>query len=124
MDRPLDENAKCVDHPQGCGREVPVGMTCKVDGNECELLGGRIWQISVRDIDGLGKMGCKIGVTRVLGYDLRLVCNRVGVMVEKSDCPDNQVELPTTTTLGSHCGGSGKLKFIDGVNNEDYWRPG
>lgn len=114
MDCPQDDNAKCKKHLRGCGRVVNLGTCWRVDGNKCELLGGRIWQISVQMFERNGEMPCKIGVTCVLWYNLQLVCNRIGVLVSngigvltnRSVCKDDQTELPMTTTLGSHCHGS------------------
>ena len=123
MDRPQEENGKCNKHPKGCGRCVDIGSPCRVDGNECVLLDGKIWQISVRMLDNQGEMSCKIGVTRVLWYNLALVTNRIGVLSNRTYCKDEMKALPATTSLGSHCYGSGTLKFIDGPVQE-YKRPG
>ena len=124
MDRPQDDNGKCDLHPKGCGRPIENGTWCKVDAAECQLLKGRIWQVSVRAFDKNGELGCKIGVTRVLWYDLQLVGNRIGVITDRERCPDDMEELPTTVKLYTHCHGCATLKFVDGGNHGMYQRPG
>ena len=128
MDKPQDDNGKCDDHPKGCGKVIEDGTWCKVDAAECQLLKGRIWQVSVRRFDNNGNLGCKIGITRVLWYDLQLVGNRIGVIRDREKCPDHIVKnpgkLPTTVQLHTHCFGVATLYFVDGGNHGMYMRPG
>ena len=121
MDKPQDKNGKCTLHKDGCGIHVKDGVLCKVDARECQLVKGMIWQVSVCMIDSKGIVQCKIGVTRILWYDLKLVGNRIGVIVNRNKIPKGQVKLPSTTRVNTHCGGCAELRFINGgnvVNND------
>ena len=128
MDKPQDVNGTCDDHPKGCGKVVENGTWCKVDAAECQLLKGRIWQVSVRRFDYKGNLGCKIGITRVLWYDLQLVGNRIGVLGDREKCPDHVLKapgkLPATVQLHTHCFGVATLYFVDGGKHGMYTRPG
>ena len=128
MDKPQDDNGKCDDHPKGCRKVIENGTWCKFDAAECQLLKGRIWQVSVRRFDDKGNLGCKIGITRVLWYDLQLVGNRIGVLGDREKCPDHVLKapgkLPATVQLHTHCFGVATLYFVDGGNHGMYTRPG
>ena len=116
MDKPQDNNGRCTEHKAGCGVDVNDGCLCKVDARECQLIKGMVWQVSVRRIDSKGIVQCKIGVTRVLWYDLKLVGNRIVVIANRNKFPDGQKKLPSTTHVNTYCGGCAELVFIDGGN--------
>lgn len=112
---PLDDNMRCGEHRDGCGRQLVEGDICKVDAGECQLIKGRVWNVAVKWVDPPDekdniKTSCKVGIVRVMYDQLHLVGNRHGMISTVAQGP---VKNSTTQNLQNMCRGVAKLVFLN-----------
>ena len=82
ISEPPDDNARCEEHPNGCGLSLNVSDIVMVDGSEMEMINGEVVNFAVRKLNHLGVRQCKVGLMRALPGQTHLFGNRVGVVSE------------------------------------------
>lgn len=82
ISEPPDDNARCSQHPDGCGKSLRVNDLVMVDGTEMEFVCGDVVHFAVRRLNHCGVRGCKVGIMRALPGQCHLFGNRVGVVSE------------------------------------------
>ena len=66
ISEPPDDNARCEEHPNGCGLSLNVSDIVMVDGSEMEMINGEVVNFAVRKLNHLGVRQCKVGLMRAL----------------------------------------------------------
>ena len=88
LNYPKSETFCCPTHNEGCGAVTQVGMPVFIDGAAVQLVNG-VYYVPVSLLNCEGRRTCKIGLTKAFHDQLKLICNRVGIVSEVYSATDN-----------------------------------